>query len=407
MRAQTDLIALRQQAQDLLGRDEHADFLALLPELRGDGEMWSLWCAYGARAARFLERPEAYPLLEEAIQAGYSEPSWTADAFRGDPQWPEWVRRMEQRRPEPWVRLLEWPEAEPMFPLELSALEGERLEAFRAEVPPPLPSAWATAQMLLSWAHGLWPHNGTNESAKGSDALEILGRARRGERFRCVEYGQVLAAALNASEIPARTVGLRMTAYHTGLGRGHIAAEAWIDDLGKWVLLDGQNGAFWLEDSVPLGTGELRDWFGSGQPLPDFCRPDGEKLSPEDTQLWAAYFASVSTPAGWYAPPGELPSPQSQDRHWSKSPRLVREAGRLWLDLGKIELGFGEGAGKPYLKLSSPHPYAKGFRVGGLEHTGNPASVPLEDLRGMEELELQTLTTYGALRTQSLRLEWA
>ena len=43
-------------------------------------------------------------------------------------------------------------------------------------------------------------------------------------------------------DCPARNLGLFQDNYHVGFGRAHRVSEAWIDDLCRWVVLDGQNG---------------------------------------------------------------------------------------------------------------------------------------------------------------------
>lgn len=69
----------------------------------------------------------------------------------------------------------------------------------------------------------------------------------------------MLTQALNALQIPARPLSLFKAGYHAGLGTGHAVTEAWIDDLGKWVLLDGQNGAVWRDEDGRLAR-MSRSW---------------------------------------------------------------------------------------------------------------------------------------------------
>src|SRR5690606_22998737 len=64
------------------------------------------------------------------------------------------------------------------------------------------------ALRILHWVHSQWPHNGDNQPSK-SDALTILKEAKSGKNFRCVEYGIVSAACLNAIGLKARVLALK------------------------------------------------------------------------------------------------------------------------------------------------------------------------------------------------------
>lgn len=110
--------------------------------------------------------------------------------------------------------------------------------------------------MTTRWEHG-------NGHVDPKDAVEILRRVDAGERFACVEYSVVLTQALNAMGMPARWLELLMHDHHAGFGRGHVVFEAGIDDLARWVLLDGQNGAWWGA-SEPLGVLELMERYRDG-----------------------------------------------------------------------------------------------------------------------------------------------
>ena len=111
---------------------------------------------------------------------------------------------------------------------------------------------------VASWARSRWEHNGSNRPSK-SDPITILEEAEGGERFRCVEYAVVVAGALNAVGIPARVVGLKSADVETRwLGAGHVVAEAWLADLQKWALVDGQFDAVVMLDGVPQSAAEIR-----------------------------------------------------------------------------------------------------------------------------------------------------
>jgi len=168
--------------------------------------------------------------------------------------WPALRARIEDNAPLPPVALVRWPCSSPILPLGLSRLDAAGATRLTARLPQPQASALATAEMLLGWVTDRWPHSGSSLEAF-NDANVVLDRVEQGERFACGEYTLVLTQALNALQIPARPISLFRLDYYAGLGTGHVVTEAWIDDLGKWVVLDGQNGAVWRDAAgTPLGV---------------------------------------------------------------------------------------------------------------------------------------------------------
>lgn len=114
------------------------------------------------------------------------------------------------------------------------------------------------ALRMVNWVHKQWKHNGANEPSK-PDALTILAEAKEGKNFRCVEYGIVTAAALNAIGLPARTMGLKMKDVETiESGAGHVLLEVYLPDLQKWVMLDGQFDVMPVLNNVPLNAVEFQ-----------------------------------------------------------------------------------------------------------------------------------------------------
>ena len=111
---------------------------------------------------------------------------------------------------------------------------------------------------VLNWVHNQWKHDGMNEPSK-NDALTILKEATEGKSFRCVEYGIVTAACLNALGFKSRTLGLQTKDVETTeSGAGHVALEVWLNDLQKWVMLDGQWNVMPVLNNIPLNVVELQ-----------------------------------------------------------------------------------------------------------------------------------------------------
>ncbi|MCX2739494.1 transglutaminase-like domain-containing protein [Pontibacter anaerobius] len=114
------------------------------------------------------------------------------------------------------------------------------------------------ALRMVNWVHKQWQHNGMNEPSS-PDALTILAEAKEGKQFRCVEYGIVTTAALNAIGLPARTMGLKMQEVETiEFGAGHVLLEVYLPDLKKWVMLDGQFDVMPVLNNVPLNAVEFQ-----------------------------------------------------------------------------------------------------------------------------------------------------
>lgn len=111
---------------------------------------------------------------------------------------------------------------------------------------------------ISAWAHGLWEHQG-DEQVDTSDPITLILQAREGKAFRCVEYAIVIAACLSAVGIPSRTLGLMMRDVETrSSSAGHVVAEAYLKDLGKWIMVDGQWDAIPLLEGSPLNAVELQ-----------------------------------------------------------------------------------------------------------------------------------------------------
>ncbi len=120
-------------------------------------------------------------------------------------------------------------------------------------------------EAVCRWAHALWRHDGYHK-AESDDPIAILAAAARGERFRCVEYGIVISACLNALGVPARVLSLKTEDCETReYEAGHVAAEAYARDFGKWVLADGQFGAVPRLNGVPLSALELQRALADGR----------------------------------------------------------------------------------------------------------------------------------------------
>lgn len=150
-------------------------------------------------------------------------------------------------------------------------------------------------QAICNWAHKLFRHDGNNVPAQG-DPISIIGLAQQGQRFRCVEYSIVIAGCLKSLSIPARVLGLKTKDVETrGSGAGHVVAEAYLRDEGRWVMVDGQFDAIPVLAGRALSAIEFQQALAqdSGPTVLSLSQPDessyfgwvGEYLYYFDTQL--------------------------------------------------------------------------------------------------------------------------
>ena len=113
--------------------------------------------------------------------------------------------------------------------------------------------------LALNWVRQQWEHS-TSHNAKTDNACLILERAKKGEQFRCVEYGVVLKSVLAALGLPSRTLSLKTRDVSTTfVAAGHVLAEVWLNDYQKWAFVDAQFDAMPVLDSVPLNAVELQN----------------------------------------------------------------------------------------------------------------------------------------------------
>jgi hypothetical protein len=399
----TELDDLRVRAIDLTRMEAAGDseLIALRPQLEQDAAWWvSAWAPSLALAySRSGQADTAWQLLEAAASQGFHQPETfrLRSSFGGDPRWPALLKLMRESVPPPRIEFADWPDPAPSLPLKLMRTTPEREALLRERMPAPRPTAWETAIELLNWAHGSWEHTG-GKHAYDHDAIGILDRVANGERFACVEYTIVLTQALNAAGIPARGVSLSAEHHHVGMGKGHRVSEAWIDELGRWVLLDGQNGAIWTDGGIDeaLGVRELHDRFLAGEPRSRLVSQVKQFDDADQDERWS-YFAGI-------APTGAIVADRAFVPHFEETllmtaDRVVRDAAPLYPRLGELAIGFAGTAEAPAVTLETIHPYARGFVVecgeGRTELAREGARWPVDLTPGEHVAEVRLITGYG------------
>ena len=119
--------------------------------------------------------------------------------------------------------------------------------------------------IVTNWIHNLWEHDGSNQPKK-RDPISILREVQKGEQFRCVEYAVVINGCLNALGIPSRVIGLKTKDVETRKsGAGHVVVEAYLRDLNKWVMVDGQWNVIPIHNGEPINTVELQRILANGE----------------------------------------------------------------------------------------------------------------------------------------------
>jgi len=402
--ASDELKLLRTKGDDLSRAKDWHGLHAMRQEFRADhvfwAERWGPMCVVAA--AHVGDYQTARELLDEVVAAGFHQPGHFAEdfesAFAADAELVRlWHLTAGNLRAAP-VTLLDWPTITPCAPLSLFRLTPEREDVLRGMIPSPSPTAWETAKQLAVWVSSRWRH--ANVHMEVDDAVLCLERAAAGSRFACPEYALVLTQALNALGIPARKVSLAQDGYHAGVGRGHVVSEAWIDDLGRWVVLDGQNGLYWTDDDgAPLGLLELMELQRGGTAVTGYVKP-GEPFTEEKAQFWFSYFANGVCTAGAAAAGGYVPI--FQRRYVYATPRLEKDSSRLYPDLAEIAIGVDEAGGQLTIRFTAAHPFACGFEVAGERVDGGWV---VDSAPGEHVDEVRARTAYGLLAPQTLRYE--
>lgn len=112
---------------------------------------------------------------------------------------------------------------------------------------------------LMNWTHHQWKHDG-NKSPKRNDAISILNEVREGSRFPCFAYSIVLRDQLMAHGFKARVLYIKTKdAEIRESSPGHVVTEVFVNDLRKWVFLDGQFNVMPVLNGKPLNGVEFQE----------------------------------------------------------------------------------------------------------------------------------------------------
>jgi hypothetical protein len=260
-----------QERRILWDAKEYGKAVALLEELRHDAELmkledvkasvlYNLACGYSL----LKQNDQAIAALREAIstgqvRSGTIDQDPDLDHIRHESAYVDLVRKARELSRPP---VLEWATYRPVLAFNGSH-QPELIKMRRSYNLDVLllssQDEYEKLRRLVKWAHDRWEHNGSNEPSK-IDPLTILEESAAGKRFRCVEYSTVLAAAANAFGMPARNLNLKTRDVETRVsGAGHVVAEIWLEQFGKWVYADAQFDVIPERNGVPLNAVEFQE----------------------------------------------------------------------------------------------------------------------------------------------------
>ncbi|GET31526.1 hypothetical protein PbJCM13498_03890 [Prolixibacter bellariivorans] len=110
---------------------------------------------------------------------------------------------------------------------------------------------------MMNWVSNQWEHNGW-KTGDSLSSYEILQNAKNGEKYRCVEYARVLNDVLLACGHTSRVVSLKNSnSAYGGAEMGHVAVEAWSNELKKWIFLDPQFNVYLTYNGIALNIYEI------------------------------------------------------------------------------------------------------------------------------------------------------
>ncbi|CAM4464460.1 hypothetical protein [Vibrio agarivorans] len=112
---------------------------------------------------------------------------------------------------------------------------------------------------VMNWVAAQWQHDGMNEPDSKLTSLDLLKNVHtKGERYRCVEYGKVMADILAAHGHQSRSVGLQAKdVAYGGFGKGHVVTEVWSNEQNKWLFFDPQFSVYAIRENEILNVFDM------------------------------------------------------------------------------------------------------------------------------------------------------
>lgn len=105
---------------------------------------------------------------------------------------------------------------------------------------------------LRHWVHSRW-HIDNDQNFNG-DVFAILEKAKAGEGFNCSHAMKVQHAVMTAMGFVVRDLGVQCNTEEYPDGFHHGVNEVWSNELGKWVLMDGEYDFHFERDGQVLSA---------------------------------------------------------------------------------------------------------------------------------------------------------
>ena len=124
-------------------------------------------------------------------------------------------------------------------------------------------------KLLMTWVHEQWEFGDPKGLGGLRNAQDILKRARREQKFFCVQYAATLVSTAASMGWVCRPCGKS----------NHTWTEFWSSEHRKWIWFDPTPNMYVEKDGVPLTTHEIRKaWFDSrGEGLERVNAKTGER----------------------------------------------------------------------------------------------------------------------------------
>lgn len=141
-------------------------------------------------------------------------------------------------------------------PYEEDALELLRKNFAFDEVVKEGKDEFAEVVLLMNWLRNQWLYGQSKRISYNFNALDILRRAKKGEKFFCSEYSTVYVQCALSMGFQAR---------YAGLFRGHVVAEVWSNEYAKWISMDVTHNCYYVKQGVPLSVLQLYQLYNAGR----------------------------------------------------------------------------------------------------------------------------------------------
>jgi len=203
-----------------------------------------------------------------ALEAGHADPaSWVSDDS-GQTWRNEHMCYLNAVRGEYAVRIRLAEGEDPPPPRVVWEEEGPRLAALRQMLPPMVRREGQPrldqVRALSAWLASSWEHTSSARAAQYApwDAPTILawGASQSGHNGQrpiamCVHYGVAMVSCCQSLGIPARCAVL--TGTPNGFD-GHFVTEVWLEEYGRWVMVDPNADAICFENGEPMSMPQIQ-----------------------------------------------------------------------------------------------------------------------------------------------------